>query len=419
MPEELQAHGMMSQPKSGDSHAPGLPDLISKNMLPAQESILSALDIADIIALKRTSKAFVDIDATLAITDFNINKKLQKFVRNPTEFRNLQAKYNFLIGGNFAINFFARNNAMPPKMCIHTEEEHLPTLETYLLNEGYKSDVSAGWTLEFKRLGIEIEVDCLRDSPALYSLLDGREDTASVSFLSWNKAFALFGHSTYVAKEIYPLFQLQESMAQHYRYLANAGYTMKKVHWKQAGCGGDCEIVTRPRRVGDRHTWVINLDTKNITPSEMPNAVIESSTFIVRCVWNPHLPVFGKISHYDMSIECKLRHPVLEYQYVTGKWPKEYEDKIQQICDRMNEQTLIAMLIMREDDRPDEFQALMNGDIDSAELRGTFDLPQKWVFYDKEVIQLLNDLLEDEEPRKSPDKELSSVADRGIWPINY
>jgi hypothetical protein len=46
--------------------------------------------------------------------------------------------------------------------------------------------------------------------------------------------------------------------------------------------GGERDPLVRLRRVGDRYTWMMDLDTTGIETPDIPNSVIESSTFRLR-----------------------------------------------------------------------------------------------------------------------------------------
>ena len=114
---------------------------------PVQDSVLRYLDIGDIIALSRTTKAFSDYVGLVQRTQFNINEKLKAFVTDPKAFRSLQAKHNILISGSFAFSFMLRRPLSfclfdGPTLMLHRllveRGPHAEALRLFLENEGYR-----------------------------------------------------------------------------------------------------------------------------------------------------------------------------------------------------------------------------------------------------------------------------------------
>ncbi|KAF1846390.1 uncharacterized protein K460DRAFT_356074 [Cucurbitaria berberidis CBS 394.84] len=116
----------------------------------------------------------------------------------------------------------------------------------------------------------------------LLLLLYEAPSTATLSFITWNKAYSLFPRTTFVRKECYLLQKIEDgeagdSIRAHLTELSKNGIKTKAHHWDDE----QEHEITRIRRVGDKHTWVINLETTGleIVMSPVPDAAIEASTF--------------------------------------------------------------------------------------------------------------------------------------------
>jgi len=60
------------------------------------------------------------------------------------------------------------------------------------------------------------------------------------------------------------------------------------------------------------HTWTIDLDITGVTPSTVPDAVLESTNFTLS------IDRTGPTARYDIAAATSLAHPVLEYRYTTA-----------------------------------------------------------------------------------------------------
>ncbi|KAI4676399.1 uncharacterized protein J4E88_007315 [Alternaria novae-zelandiae] len=171
---------------------------------PAQDSVLRHLDIGDIIALSRTTKAFSDYVGLVERTQFNINEKLKLFVRDPNAFRSLQAKHNILISGSFALSFMLRRPLSfslfdgPTNMLYRLLVEkgpHAEALRSFLENEGYRV---IGNPITDHPV-FERDTDEGRQTVYIHeteytplSKIKTSDVTCDVNFITWNKAYSVF-----------------------------------------------------------------------------------------------------------------------------------------------------------------------------------------------------------------------------------
>jgi hypothetical protein len=107
-----------------------LVDLLTR-YAPVQDTVLRHLSIGDIVALSRTAKELSGCVGLVERTQFDINKRLERFFKNPKAFRTLQAQHNIVITGCFVLGFMLRK-WLSPKL----EEGDVCALESLLVQKG-------------------------------------------------------------------------------------------------------------------------------------------------------------------------------------------------------------------------------------------------------------------------------------------
>jgi hypothetical protein len=71
----------------------------------------------------------------------------------------------------------------------------------------------------------------------------------------------------------------------------------------------EASAITRTRRFGDTHTWIIPLATTDIEPCVYPDSILKSTTFC--------LTVSKKgLQHYSVLGRTILDHPALQHRYI-------------------------------------------------------------------------------------------------------
>ena len=75
---------------------------------PIFDRLCSILPISDIIALSRTCRNYSNLYRYLVPTQWNVDRKLRRFVRNPQEFRSRMGQHNAIISGSFVLQYFER-----------------------------------------------------------------------------------------------------------------------------------------------------------------------------------------------------------------------------------------------------------------------------------------------------------------------
>ncbi|KAH6639165.1 hypothetical protein C7974DRAFT_449101 [Boeremia exigua] len=400
-------------------------DLLSTTYAPIQTMILPYLDVGDVIALGRTCKGFGQIQPVLEATTYNINHQLKKFFQDPIEFRSVLGECNGLIGRDFARQFLSLSKiatdtlvlyvggagAGPRKKLLDIIRTNGYELENETFGEFSKQNGTHG------RLYID---SCNWETTAITCLLGEARTTADVSFISWNKAYSLFPYHNFIKKESFMLEFIDDDYSRvNLNNLTNEGIKTKTVSWshrkhtfKVSDAGyDDADELRRRRRIGDTFSWVLNLDVEGVQPSHVPDTVLEISTF--RLQLSSKYANDWQVTNYEVEFEDIISHPVLRHRYITLTEDTCYDDdelslfdangqrirtshftrRCDELCDRLDELTLVELTKIPSAERPPQFAQLSagHGAIKEAhKTRGLFKLPSTWTFYDDEVIAFLN-----------------------------
>ncbi|KAF2006304.1 hypothetical protein P154DRAFT_603813 [Amniculicola lignicola CBS 123094] len=380
-----------------------LDDLLDDRFSPIQATLMSYLNPGDIAALAKTSPDFSHLQGVLLKGEHSINKALRQFFETPIEFRNLQAQWNALLSGDFVACFLGRKPFQGKCMTITVKTKYRTNVEQYLKEEGYTLKAPRDPTADIKCAIYENAPGAIielwwSDNPPIFDILTRTSHTALLNVISWNKVYSLFPVPTFVEEQTYLLERMNESLSGPLRSISESGWTTKSIHWKQEDVSGDYQGLTRPRQIKDRHTWMFKLDTTGMTPSNVPDFVLESTTF--KLLVSKH---DRRITSYVMNIKCIFKQPVLRYEYVTRSTDKaapSYGDAIKELEDRLTELTIMEIIKIPKEERSQDLESLLNRDGQQSEdFRERFVPPPTWNFHDVELIAFLQEVAERDEDR--------------------
>ena len=106
---------------------------------PIFESLCSFLGIGEIQSLIRSCTQLSHIYEHLLCIHWDIDAQLRRFVKYPTKLRRQLAKYNALIAGSFALQYFERVTWKDTGIDIFVEEDDAVGFCQYLTEaEGYR-----------------------------------------------------------------------------------------------------------------------------------------------------------------------------------------------------------------------------------------------------------------------------------------
>ncbi|KAL8691236.1 MAG: hypothetical protein Q9218_003494 [Villophora microphyllina] len=255
------------------------------------------LSIGEIIRLTRTCKALSHLYRTLVgLRHWNVDRDLLRFVKDPWGFRSQLARYDGLISGSFALQFFERVCWEESNLDIFSESgEGAQTLEKYLkekerycfINKGFSNAYNVGSGRQrhtvrtFERSnsdGTTAKAQIITSHyPPLQAILRGFHGTHVINILTWNKAYALFPNTTFIIREGVALKKQDEVFQPFVEKYEKRNYRLTEMQ-KHDPRRSMSEIV-EIRRPGDRLTWSIPFDTTGMEAPNTPAYVLEHSAF--------------------------------------------------------------------------------------------------------------------------------------------
>ena len=151
----------------------------------------------------------------------------------------------------------------------------------------------------------------------ILAILEGFYMTLVVNVISWNKAYALFPEPSFVHHKSYLLKDMHDYIGKLLAKYDERGWKCHDILWPEDEASNRSMIVDR--RLGDRHTWKIPLDTSGVARPAIPDMVLEYSTFRLgkRPRKNPDL------GHYNIDVR-NFDSMVLEHEYSTCSTAKGF-----------------------------------------------------------------------------------------------
>ncbi|KAJ4322270.1 hypothetical protein N0V94_002500 [Neodidymelliopsis sp. IMI 364377] len=432
-----------------------LVDLLSTTYAPIQAMILPYLGVAEVIALSRTCKGFDQLQPMLKATAYNIDHHLKRFFTDPKEFRSALGKCGGLIVGPFARQFLARTlyHCNTLELFVEDVDNNWDPLIDFLLNEGYEES--------WQRLGSFTRKDAGRKdrhiilhysgNATIASLFDDTLTAAGFNFISCNKAYSIFPYNTLIKKESFMITDLGEKSIHHLNALSEEGIKTKTVFWDQRRITWDerretrrdpenyhdPDPLTKRRRIGDRDTWMLELDSCDIQSPDVPDDVLKSTTFRLSIRWKYQQN--WRVACYAIEYDETIRHPVLKHQYVTlaeeliddhyqprldefgdRQRTSHYGRRCQELKDRLDELTLLEHTKIPVAERPSQHRELVSSVEDAHQTRGKFMLPDTWTFYDEDIITFLHKIwleqqkLDEQEEKKREMKDQDATGEKRV-----
>lgn len=200
--------------------------------------------------------------------------------------------------------------------------------------------------------------------------------TSIVNILTWSKAYAIFPLPTFIHHRGYLLSPDDDD---HKPLLAK--YEKRGWEWQYVLKDNEAKFnhpIRFARRIGDRYTWTIPLDTRGVEWPKTSDSVIEYSSFGMTLA-------ISSIKNYWVDAELSVS-PALRYQFTCGNdnWMKYLYKRVDQL-------TIAGVMDMEPTARPPNFEenftrvfhSFMHDQI--RVLLRNFQKPEGWKHYDKEV----------------------------------
>ncbi|KAI0012491.1 hypothetical protein F4779DRAFT_614462 [Xylariaceae sp. FL0662B] len=407
------------------------------NIYPIRERVMSFLDTKDILRLRQTSWS---IRQDIIANEWNINTKLERFIKHPVGFRSQLGKSDALISGSFALQFLERVVWPESDLDIMVQDgENLEGLARFLTEtEGYEMTLSKGLSDEdgydpgsitdvmkcrtyfyckrnsntfndFKNSKSKIQL-VATSGPPLQAILRGYYTTAIVNFISWNKAYSVFPRATFIDHQTVPLKHIDEHKGELHQKYSRRGWRMRTepvVPKGILGRGGFTFPLGKldkdgTRRVGDHDTWTLPLDTTSVEKPAKPDFVLEYSCFQVKDYRFHGVDEKDRLSWDRGDIEWSFRlwisaNPFrshsLKYTYTCHFRVVKHGSELFSVWDelgrKLDNNTMGQLIMKMERSTVDE---VLKKQMPTEPFKLKFEHPDGWDYYDNDIPKLIDEM---------------------------
>ncbi|KAF3309014.1 hypothetical protein TWF173_011524 [Orbilia oligospora] len=275
---------------------------------------------------------------------WDINAHMAHFLERPTEFRSLMATHGAVVSGSDALQFLSRERFENSDLDVYFEvgrlrgfKEHLEEVEGYAWvpyqwqsggieeamvdrifdTKDFQKLEQAGRLSKGSNLGYlaryemktlegvflfqkgKAEDQSLRQvqlivthGPPMYAILSDFYATHLFNVYDYKGAYSIFPRGTFVERRGYKTQAMTAKVVRCCGKYAQRGYDiLDYAEWDEKSTGegrfGDVVLevkddreIRRSRRVGDRFSWCLNLDTTGVdVPEHPPSSLLEYATF--------------------------------------------------------------------------------------------------------------------------------------------
>ena len=189
--------------------------------------------------------------------------------------------------------------------------------------------------------------------------------TVGGCILSWNKAYSVFALPTFIQHKSYLLHQF-DGVTEHIARCGTQGeWLVQGAMWSEDTCRN--HPIRERMRIGDRYTWTIRLDTRQVESSRTPDYVLGYSCF--KMDLSMSYSDYAKydmrkedVRHYKISVS-KLESKVLKHTYFCGDVVmKDF------LMPRLHSFTTLEVRKLHPEQRPIHYDQILRhrGTIDTA-----------------------------------------------------
>jgi len=221
--------------------------------------------------------------------------------------------------------------------------------------------------------------------------------TSDVNFITRNKAYSVFAYQTFILQEGYLLKHVADIAADRtLKVWDNIGISIAPIHFQDAlqletstdsGASGPRSKMMRKRLIGDRHSWIIYLDTDGIEPPPFQDnsfgyAGFEVTTSIKNTILLPSPGPFPPFDHYTIKMTV-LKSRVLRHEYA-------FADRARAENCHFRDRAVMQLYALPSEHRSPGFAQIfaLRQMIDLSGI-GDFVPPGGWIFHDDEMVKML------------------------------
>jgi hypothetical protein len=206
--------------------------------------------------------------------------------------------------------------------------------------------------------------------------------TVVMNVITWNKAFALFPRTTFLRHNAYPLTVVTDYYAKLHAKYTRRGWAMRTLPPETET---PRELIDY-RRIGDRMSWQMSLDTQSVVRAEQPDYVVEYSQFNVTSGYSSDRGTWGAL-HYAavFTIEAQIwTSNVLRYKYTFIN-----TELMREFGARMDYSTLSQLAMLGGSRR---IELIGNREvIEFCPWKLEFEKPDGWEYLDEEYVRCIDE----------------------------
>lgn len=203
-----------------------------------------------------------------------------------------------------------------------------------------------------------------------------------VNIITWNKAYSVYPTSTFVRHKTFLLKMLDRRFGGLLAKYRRRGWDVRDVLWEEDKLDTRFRLeMSKTRRVGDSSTWILPLDTTGVTPSAVPDSVIEYSQFNL---WPDNEDEEMVTKFY--RVDCKVFYThVLKYKYccsINDIFGNFWTSFAGERCDKLLE---LELFLTAKEDQPDWFRDRDDYAYFNHWMWDWDNKPLTWTYYDNEI----------------------------------
>jgi len=227
----------------------------------------------------------------------------------------------------------------------------------------------------------------ISDKLPIRTVLSLMPSTVVTDIISWNKAYSLFPLITHIQRKGYLLKDLDEYITSpEYN---RQGWKIQELMWPEEKRLN--HPIRHTRRVGDRYTWTLPLDTKGVAWSKTPDYVLEHACFAITIGGDgrgdPHVPSL----YYDTPPdECDEDHTSIAHYRITTRLFSSKTLKYTYLCsnERMRDYIRLrvdrATLMELRKIRVENFDTFLARPHNIHRRIEDLERPDTWTYWDDE-----------------------------------
>ncbi|KAI0127585.1 hypothetical protein BJ170DRAFT_722824 [Xylariales sp. AK1849] len=229
----------------------------------------------------------------------------------------------------------------------------------------------------------------------LQAVLTGRNDTLQINFISWNKAYSIFPRITFLDLKTVQLQEFDKNTGRRLKFYSRYGWKVQTEPVTARELSGPTS-----RRVGDRYTWMMPLDTWMVWQPHTPVSVLEYSGFDITKPEEYLGTHYNTWAEFERSLKYTIRAKlftsnVLRYRYTSGPLLK--------LGPALERNTLLQLCKLDTKTRNQLIGADVPAQISAYRLQ--FKHPEGWDYLDVEIPRMLEKLDVDEEDEEDEEDE--------------